>query len=58
MQDPVLARMKANGREGSLHRFHAMVPCRASGRHGFAVRVLPNNPSLVHPYDEGLIEWA
>ena len=58
LQDAVLARMSPDGRDGKVHRFKAMVPCRASGRHGFAVRVLPSNPALVHPFDEGLIEWA
>jgi starch phosphorylase len=50
--------MKVEGADGVVHRFTAMVTCRASGRHGFAVRVLPNHPDLVHPFDEGLIAWA
>ncbi|MBI4565973.1 MAG: alpha-glucan family phosphorylase [Planctomycetes bacterium] len=43
-----------NGR----HRYEALLPCRSSGRHGFAVRVLPNHPELAHPYDTGIITWA
>jgi len=58
LQDAVSSRMSPESQEGGVHRFTAMVPCRASGRHGFAVRVLPSHPALVHPYDEGLIAWA
>jgi starch phosphorylase len=58
LQDAVSSRMAPEGGENGVHRFAAMVPCRASGRHGFAVRVLPSHPSLVHPYDQGLISWA
>ncbi|HTF57039.1 MAG TPA: alpha-glucan family phosphorylase [Planctomycetota bacterium] len=58
LQEGVSAPMAPEGAEGGVTRFAAMVPCRSSGRHGFAVRVLPSHPSLVHPYDEGLIAWA
>jgi starch phosphorylase len=58
LQDAVSARMAPEGQNGAAHKFMAMVPCRASGRHGFAVRVLPNHPALIHPFDEGLISWA
>ncbi len=37
--------------------FQAMLPCRSSGRHGLAVRVLPRHPDLVHPFDPGIIAW-
>jgi starch phosphorylase len=40
------------------HLYAAMLPCRSSGRHGFAVRVLPKHQDLVHPYDSGIIAWA
>ena len=58
LQDAVSARMSPESKNGAVHRFTAMVPCRASGRHGFAVRVLPSHPALIHPYDQGLISWA
>jgi starch phosphorylase len=58
IQDPESARMAPDGKGDGAHRFVAKVKCRASGRHGFAVRVLPSNPALIHPYAEGLIQWA
>ena len=58
LQDAVSARMTPESKNGAVHKFTAMVPCRASGRHGFAVRVLPHHPALIHPYDQGLISWA
>ena len=58
LQDPVSSRMAPDGQADGVHRFSAKVPCRASGRHGFAVRVLPHNPALIHPYAEGLIQWS
>ncbi|HEU4339902.1 MAG TPA: alpha-glucan phosphorylase, partial [Planctomycetota bacterium] len=58
MQEAVSSRMAPEGQNGAAHKFTAKVMCRASGRHGFAVRVLPNHPALIHPYDEGLIQWA
>ncbi len=44
------------GRTGE-HWFVGSMPCSASGRQGLAVRILPNNPDLVSPYDLGLILW-
>ncbi len=38
--------------------FHGEVTCRRSGRHGYAIRILPKHPDLVHRYDTGLILWS
>jgi len=37
--------------------FSGLTPCRASGRRGVAVRILPSHPDLVNPYEMGLILW-
>ena len=37
--------------------FTGSIPCRASGQHGFAVRILPRHADLVDPYEPGLILW-
>jgi len=29
-----------------------------SGRHGFAVRILPHHPGVVHPYDGTCVPWG
>ena len=41
-----------------VHTFRCSVPCRHSGRRGFAVRVLPTHPDVVHPFEPGRITWA
>ncbi|MBI5397336.1 MAG: alpha-glucan family phosphorylase [Verrucomicrobia bacterium] len=40
------------------HRFIGAIPCQATGRHGFAVRVVPAHPDLGDPLDTGLILWG
>jgi len=37
--------------------FAGIIPCRISGRHGFAIRILPKHPDLVEPYEPGMILW-
>jgi starch phosphorylase len=39
------------------HMFIGKIDCRTSGRHGFAIRVLPGNPDLATPFEPGLIVW-
>jgi hypothetical protein len=39
------------------HWFVGSMPCRNTGRHGVAVRVLPMHNDLVNPYEMGLILW-
>lgn len=43
--------------QDSEYWFVGSVPCKASGRHGIAVRVLPMHNDLVNPYELGLILW-
>jgi starch phosphorylase len=37
--------------------YEVMVPCEATGQHGFAVRLIPNHPELLNPHEIGLITW-
>jgi starch phosphorylase len=37
--------------------FVGAIPCRMSGRHGFALRILPKHTDLVEPYEPGMILW-
>jgi len=39
------------------HWFTGTMQCKTTGQHGVAVRVLPNHPDQVNPYDLGLILW-
>lgn len=44
--------------ENGSYRFDGTIPCRRSGQHGYAIRVLPRHPDLTHRYDTGLIYWG
>jgi len=47
---------EASGQDGE-HWFVGSMPCRKTGQHGVAVRVLPQNADLVNPYEPGLVLW-
>jgi starch phosphorylase len=57
--DGVLLRMapdvSTNG-EGVLYT--AALPCKASGTHGFTVRIIPGHEDLARPHDTGLVVWG
>ncbi len=56
---PSTAAMSHNGaHDGSTWVFTGTIPCRASGHHGFAVRVLPRNDDLANPFEPGLLVWG
>ena len=38
--------------------YHVAVTCSKTGQHGYAVRILPKHPDLVHPFLPGLVRWA
>ena len=48
--------VESNG-DGS-HVFVGAIPCRTSGRYGYALRVLPHHEDLSNPYEPGLILWT
>jgi starch phosphorylase len=39
------------------HWFTGLMPCRNTGQHGVAVRILPRHTDLLNPYELGLILW-
>jgi starch phosphorylase len=43
---------------GNSWAFQGTIPCRSSGQHGYAVRVLPKNPDLANPFEPGLVCWG
>ncbi len=56
---PSTVPMSHNGKyEGNAWVFSGTIACRASGQHGYAVRVLPKNPDLANPFETGLITWG
>ncbi len=52
------AEMKVRKDLGSgRYLYEGAVQCRTSGQHGFTVRIIPQHPDLVHPYEPGLMQW-
>lgn len=57
--NPETVGMSHNGaHDGGVWTFHGAIPCRSSGQHGFAVRVLPKHADLDNPFELGLICWG
>jgi starch phosphorylase len=51
--------MAGGSKQGSgTFVFDGEIPCRTSGQHGFAVRVMPSHPKLPRTYEPGLIRWG
>ena len=48
---------QGNGTEDGIGTFAGHIPCRVSGQHGFALRILPKHPDLVEQYEPGMILW-
>ncbi len=52
-----IIRARHEGREGKEDVFRAEILCRASGRFGFAARILPRHPDLVNALTPLLLTW-
>jgi len=48
---------EGNGQVDGVYKFVGAVPCRTSGQHGFALRILPRHVDLADPYEPGMIIW-
>jgi starch phosphorylase len=48
---------ESNGQVDGLCKFIGAVPCKTSGQHGFALRILPRHSDLADPYEPGMIIW-
>lgn len=59
IQNGQVAKMQfeSNGGDNGLSLFAGNIPCKASGQHGFALRILPKHADLVEPYEPGMIVW-
>ncbi|MCL2102747.1 MAG: alpha-glucan family phosphorylase [Syntrophorhabdaceae bacterium] len=55
--DGAIIAAKYERREGDEEVYHIDVPCVASGRYGFAARVLPKHPDLIDPFTPLLLTW-
>ncbi len=52
-----LMAFESNGQPEHITTFAGQIPCRMSGKHGFAIRILPRHTDLVEPYEPGMILW-
>ncbi len=50
--------MKVQKSSNGVHSYSISLKCEITGQHGYAVRVLPSHPDLVHPFVPGLVRWA
>ncbi|MEW6719343.1 MAG: alpha-glucan family phosphorylase [Thermodesulfobacteriota bacterium] len=57
IRDGVIVTAAHERREGDEEIYRAEVPCKISGRYGFAVRVVPRHKDLVDPYTPLLLTW-
>ncbi len=57
VRDGEVVGARHEGREGSEEIFRAEIPCGASGRFGFAARIIPRHPDLVNPLTPLLLTW-
>jgi starch phosphorylase len=58
--NPRTVPMGHNGKPegGGTWSFQGTIPCRSSGQHGYAVRVLPKHADLGNPFEPGLLTWG
>jgi starch phosphorylase len=57
--NPSTVTMSHNGaHDGNTWMFRGTIPCRSSGQHGYAVRVLPRHGNLANPFEPGLLCWG
>jgi starch phosphorylase len=50
----LIAQSKGKGK----YVFAGAIPCQTSGRHGYALRILPQNDDLGNPFEMGLVLWG
>jgi len=59
LEEAEYTRMTADEKPSDgVYTYRCAVPCVHSGRCGFAVRVLPYHPDLVHPFEPGMVVWG
>lgn len=55
---PERVEMVPESQAGESWSYRVAVVCARTGQHGYAVRILPKHPDLVHPFIPGLVRWA
>ena len=55
--DGEVVRLKYESESDGAAIYSASIPCETAGRHGYAARVRPDHPDLVHPLTPFLMTW-
>lgn len=50
--------MRHVGGDSDVYRYDVEVPAEGTGKHGFALRIMPSHEDQVNPHDMGLIVWS
>ncbi len=59
IEEAEVIRMRCAGRDAAGYcNFVGQLPCTRSGKHGYALRILPNHPDLSNPFEPRLIKWV
>ena len=53
-----VAMRAVENRSPGEHVYEGAIPCAFSGRHGYAIRVVPSYDDPFDRYDQGLITWG
>jgi len=57
IRDGAIAEARHDGRDGDGDIFRAEIPCKMTGRYGFAARIVPRHPDLVNALTPLLLTW-
>ena len=58
VQGEVLSTLIAQSKGKGTYVFAGAITCRTSGRHGYALRIVPKHDDLGNPFEMGLILWG
>ena len=57
-QQNSFVKMKYVSKKGTIYKYKGEIPCDTTGHFGFTLRILPDHPLLINPFELGLIKWA
>jgi starch phosphorylase len=58
VQGQTLPTLIAQSKGAGTYIFAGAISCRTSGRHGYALRIVPQHEDLGHPFELGLVLWG
>jgi starch phosphorylase len=58
VQGQVLSTLIAQSKGSGIYIFAGAITCQTSGRHGYALRIVPKHEDLDNPFEMNLILWG